>query len=398
MKTKLIFLIGDGMGDRPVDSLDGKTPLEAAETSAMDALAAQCCAGVAHSIPDSMPPGSDVANMSILGFDPEKHHTGRGPIEAAAMGLDLGPDDLAYRLNLVVVEDFGPRGIMRDYSGGHIGNAQAHAVIELLREKVQVEGFEFHPGVSYRHILVHRGGASRPEAGVELRPPHDITDAPIGEDFGRLEGNQALFEVVTASHRALAEHMPEPAVNAVWPWGQGRALILPDFQETYGLKGAVITAVDLVRGLGRAANMRVLDVPGATGLLDTDYEGKVQAALDFLGSGGEFVYLHVEAPDECGHSGVCEDKIEAIRRFDSRIVAPVTEALGDEAAIMVTCDHYTPLEIRTHSREPVPFALRSGGCAEHALPGFSERAALGTGLTVAPGHELMGWALRRIGS
>jgi 2,3-bisphosphoglycerate-independent phosphoglycerate mutase len=398
MKTKLIFLIGDGMGDRPVDELDGKTPLEAAETPAMDALARDCCAGVARTIPDSMPPGSDVANMSLIGFDPAVHHTGRGPIEAAAMGLDLGPDDLIYRLNLVVVDDFGPDGTMRDYSGGHITTEQSHEVIELFRNAVEAEGFEFFPGVSYRHILVQRGGATRPEAGVEIRPPHDITDKPVREDYETLEGNPALLNVMRECSRLLAERMPELAPNAVWPWGQGRPLMLPDFEKAYGMKGAVISAVDLVRGLGRACGMEVIDVPGVTGLLDTNYEGKVAAALDFL-ERGDFAYLHVEAPDECGHSGITADKVEAIRRFDSRVVAPVAKALeGRDTAVLVTCDHFTPLAERTHTKDPVPFMLSVPDCRGKLMHGFTEKTAANTGTLVDPGHELMRWVLGRFGS
>ena len=395
---KLIFLIGDGMGDWPVDELDGKTPLEAAETPAMDALANDCCAGLARTVPDSMPPGSDVANMSLFGFDPEKYHTGRGPIEAAAMGLNVGPDDLIYRLNLVVVDDFGPKGTMRDYSGGHVTTDQAREAIELFRKEVRIEGFEFHPGVSYRHILVHRGGAAEPEAKVEIRPPHDITDKSIAEDYRTLEGNPALLGLMHECSRLLSERMPDVAPNTVWPWGQGRPLMLPNFEEAYGMKGAVISAVDLVKGLGRACGMEVIEVPEVTGLLDTNYEGKVAAALDFL-ERGDFAYLHVEAPDECGHSGITADKVEAIRRFDSRVVAPIAKALeGKDTAVLVTCDHFTPLIERTHTKDPVPFMLSVPGCRGDLIDGFTEKTAAQSGIMVEPGHDLMNWVLSRFES
>lgn len=397
MPPKIIFLIGDGMGDWPVDELDGKTPLEAAHTPAMDAMAGNCCAGTARTVPEGQPPGSDTANMSLMGFDPLTHHTGRGPIEAAAMGLELDRDDLVFRLNLVNVEDFGPGGTMRDYSAGHIDGQKAAEIVSRLQDRLGGAEFDFFPGVSYRHILVQRGGAKAPEAKLFVNPPHDITDKPIADDFAAYS-KSALFPLMQAAHEMLAADNLDTKATSIWPWGQGRPLKLPSFKSQYGLNGAVISAVDLVRGLGRACGMEVLHVHGATGLLDTNYEGKVEAAAHFLKSGGDFAYLHVEAPDECGHSGICADKVEAIERFDRRIVGPIVEALGDEAAILVACDHFTPLAVRTHTPEPVPFMLAAPGCRDALAGGYTEKTCAGAGLSIDPGYKLMRWVLDTVKS
>lgn len=396
MAKKLIFLIGDGMGDWPVEELGGLTPLEFAETPSMDALAGKCVSGLARTVPESMPPGSDVANMSLLGFDPAKHHTGRGPIEAAAQGLKLAPDDLVFRLNLVSVSAPGESGAMLDYSSGHIETTASKPLVEMLEKELGGGGISFVPGIQYRHLLVVRDGAGSPEAEVHVRPPHDITGRSIAADLRAMAGTrlQDLFE---RAAMLLASPGNKTRANCIWPWGQGRPLILPDFKETYGLKGAVISAVDLVKGLGRASNMEVIEVPGVTGLLDTNYEGKVAAALDFL-KRGDFVYLHVEAPDECGHAGIARHKVEAVSRFDKRVVGPVVSGLeGLDAAVLVTCDHFTPLAERTHTKDPVPFLLRAPGQGEKLPGGFSEHNAAGTGLVIDPGHELLSRVLERIG-
>ncbi|WP_029898508.1 2,3-bisphosphoglycerate-independent phosphoglycerate mutase [Desulfohalovibrio reitneri] len=391
---RLVVLVADGMGDWPVEELGGKTPLAAAETPVMDRLAARGTLGLCRTVPKGMPPGSDVANMALLGFDPSVHHTGRGPIEAAAQGIEAGPDDLIWRMNLVRADNFGPDGIMRDYAGGHISTAEAAPLVRRLAEAAEGLGLEPVPGVQYRHLLVQRGGASTPAANVDARPPHDITDQPIGPDLEEWAKAPEMLRFVERANEIMRG--AGVAANAVWPWGQGRPLALPPFAEAFGLRGAVISAVDLVRGLGRACSMEVLEVPGATGLLDTNYQGKVDAALDFLNRGGEFVYLHVEAPDECGHSGVAEDKREAVRRFDKRIVAPLMESL-DDTAFLVTCDHLTPLTLRTHHPDPVPFLLWSPGLEGPGAEAFTEDAAAASGLLVEPGHDMLGWALRRLG-
>lgn len=392
MSRKLLFLIADGMGDWPLDELSGKTVLQAAKTPNMDALAAKGICGRAQTVPHGMPPGSDIANMALLGYAPAKHHTGRGPIEAAAQGLELDPDDLVWRLNLVTTSEFSFAGQMFDYSAGHIGTEQAHALINDLQKNLGDEVFSFVPGVQYRHLLVQKGGAVAPEADIHIRPPHDILDKPIEEDFLQFSKSDRLSTLMMRSATRLSSEENTSAANACWPWGQGRPLLLPDFEETFGLKGAVISAVDLVKGLGRASGMTVLDVEGATGLLDTNYAGKVEATLDFMEE-GDFAFVHLEGPDECGHGGDVAGKIEAISRFDSQIVAPLIKALPD-AAVFIACDHFTPIVERTHTMDPVPFLLSWPGCnTPSGLTCFDEETTKAAGLSIDPGHGLMQWVL-----
>lgn len=389
---KFLLLIGDGMGDYPIPEFGNRTVLQAAHTPAMDALTARGVSGLCRTVPQGLPPGSDVANMSLLGFDPASLHTGRGPIEAAAQGLDLAPDDLVWRCNLVTVSEYGPQGLMRDYSAGHIDTPTAHALVEDLRATLGTAPFDLVPGVQYRHLLVQRGAGHSPEAALPIRPPHDILDQPIAPDLEQYAACPPLQAFLQAAAQRLASTGGK--ANALWPWGQGRPLILPDFATTFGLQGAVISAVDLIRGLGRAAGMQVLQVPGVTGLLDTNYEGKVQAALDFLVH-GDFVCVHVEAPDECGHGGDPAQKREAVERFDSRIVAPLAAALP-EAAILVVCDHFTPCSVRTHVADPVPFALAWPGCTPDTAARYDELSAAATGLFFEQGHALLPWALTQV--
>jgi 2,3-bisphosphoglycerate-independent phosphoglycerate mutase len=394
---KLVFLVADGMGDWPLEELGGATPLQAAHTPNMDRLAREGVVGTCATVPEDMAPGSDVANMSLLGFEPAKWHTGRGPIEAAAMGLELAAEDLVYRLNLVTVSEFSHTGRMLDYSAGHIGTDPARILIEDLREHCLPKGFELFPGVQYRHILVQKGAAKSPEAALAVRPPHDITDQPIAPDFELLKQSPALWDFVSRAAERLEGSRNPTKANAVWPWGQGGVLRLPGFFETFGLRGAVVSAVDLVKGLGRAAGMEVIDVDGATGLLDTNYQGKVDAALSFLDR-GDFVLVHLEGPDECGHGGLINDKIEAIARFDARIVGPILEALeGQDVAIMGACDHFTPIAVRTHTKDPVPFFLWGKGVPPGGATAFTEEIAAGTGLHIEQGRKLLPFALERLG-
>ncbi len=397
MRPKLLFLIADGMGDFPLDALGGKTPLMAAATPHIDKLACRGRAGLVQTIPKGMEPGSDTANMALLGFDPTVHHTGRGPVEAAAKGLELDPDDLVWRLNLVTVSNFATDGLMRDHSAGHIDPAKAEEIVQDLGQLLGDETFQIHTGVQYRHLLVQRNGVGSPEEGLCPNPPHDILDKPIAPDLAEFAKAPRLDQLVRRAVERLTMTGKGTAANAVWPWGQGRPLHLPNFKKTHGLQGAVITAVDLVRGLGRAAGMEVLDVPGATALLDTNYEGKAQTALRFLQEGGDFVYLHVEAPDECGHSGNVEDKVEAIRRFDERIVGPIVEVLGDQAAYLIACDHLTPIALRTHVSDPAPFLFAAPGMNSGEAEHFDEDTAKASGLAIELGHDLIPWCLKNSG-
>ena len=396
---KILFLIADGMGDWPGPG-DKKTPLAEAETPNMDALARHCCAGLIQTVPPGMAPGSDTANMALIGFDPQKHLTGRGPVEAAAQGLKLAPNDLVFRLNLVTVTEPNTKGLMLDYSAGHIDTAKSTELIldlrEFLRKLLGGEDFALYPGVQYRHLLVLKKKADSTESRLHVRPPHDITGRKIAPDLETFERSPVLSGLFYGAARRLAAASNTTPANAVWPWGQGRSLFLPDFREAYGLKGAVISAVDLVKGLGRASRMTVLDVAGATGLLDTNYAGKVRAALDFLEQ-GDFVYLHVEAPDECGHAGNREEKIEAVARFDAQIVGPLRKALAErDVAFFITCDHLTPLREKTHVSDPVPFLLNHPKCREHKLSAFTEETAGKTGLFIDPGHTTLSWVRKKI--
>jgi 2,3-bisphosphoglycerate-independent phosphoglycerate mutase len=395
---KLLYLIADGMGGWPLDELGGKTTMEAAVTPNMDELAATGSVGLAQTVPEGMAPGSDVANMALLGFDPATYHTGRGPIEAAAQGLALGPDDLVWRLNLVTVSKLTIDGVMRDYSSGHIASDISRPLVEKLQEKLGNETYTFYPGIQYRHLLVQKDGALTDDAKLFINPPHDITDKPIKLDLRAFSRSPNLWDLLFEARDLLADRaVNRSAANSIWPWGQGRPLNLPDFKETFGLDGAVISAVDLIKGLGFASGMAVVDVPGATGLLDTNYEGKVDAALNFL-KDHDFVFVHLEGPDECGHGGSAKDKVEAISRFDARVVAPLREALKDEeTAWIVTCDHFTPIAEKTHTTDPVPFILNGPGCAPSRVDGFSEKNAASSGLKLDNGHELLAHALKTFG-
>ena len=402
---KLLFLIADRMGGWPGEMPGEKTCLEAAATPNMDELAAAGVVGTCRTIPEGMAPGSDVANMSLLGFNPAQLHTGRGPIAAAAQGLQLDPDDLVWRLNLVRVSELSPTGRMLDYSSGHITTEASEPLVRDLQANLGDECFQFYPGVQYRHLLVHKHGAGEPEATLKISPPHDITDKSLHADLREFSRSALMWDLLFLAEERLAETAKHTQANAVWPWGQGRPLILPDFHTTFGRRGAVISAVDLVRGLGRAAGMEVLDVPGATGLIETNYQGKVDAALSFL-EHGDFAFVHLEGPDECGHAGNAVEKTEAISRFDARIVGPLREALGgqiggQDVALLITCDHFTHIAEKTHTPDPVPFVLWHPGCAATGcelpeVPAFSEALARSTGLVIEAGHELLPWALHQL--
>lgn len=397
MTKKLIFLIADGMGDWPVESLGGKTPLEAAHTPHMDALAREGSVGLCRTVPQGLPPGSDVANMALLGCDPNVFHTGRGPIEAVAQGLELTADDLIWRCNLVQVSQWADSGIMLDYSAGHIDTTTGTRLMRMLQERLGGDGLNFYPGVQYRHLLTQAGRANEGEARLVMRPPHDILDQSIGEDLNRYRRIPALWAVVNEAAALLADPMlNQSKANAIWPWGQGRSLRLPLFTERFGLHGAVISAVDLIKGLGRAMGMTVLDVPGATAWLDTNYAGKVRAALDFL-EHGDFIFMHIAAPDECAHQGSLENKVRAIADFDAHVVGPMHNGLKDQdCAFLIACDHLTPLAIRTHVADPVPFLLWPGIHGAASTFSFSENQATSTGLTLDRGEELLPWVLRSL--
>lgn len=390
---KTVFLVADGMAGWPLDILGGRTTLQAASTPTLDGLAPKSRVGLCRTVPHGMPPGSDVANMSLLGYDPGAHHTGRGPIEAAAQGLDLDPDDLVWRMNLVNLTELSADGVMLDYSSGHIDTASAAPLVARLAEMAGGGPFKPVQGIQYRHLLVQRNGARTPASGLAIRPPHDILDQNIAQDLAAFASFPELHAFMGKAHDFLRSETSSQATS-IWPWGQGKPLWLPAFAQRFGLSGAVVSAVDLVKGLGRAAGMDVLEVDGATGLIDTNYEGKVRAALDFLQS-GDFVYLHVEAPDECGHMGDAHLKKRAIELFDQRIVAPVLAALANEdATIVVTCDHFTPVARRTHTEDPVPFLVyRTRSPRTDGPAVFDEMTAQQANLFLHEGRDLLPFCL-----
>jgi 2,3-bisphosphoglycerate-independent phosphoglycerate mutase len=387
---QILFLVADGMGDWPLESLDNQTPLQAARTPNMDRLAKTGCMGTCQTVPHGMQPGSDVANMALLGYAPQTYHTGRGPIEAAAQGLKLDPDDLVWRLNLVSVSGFDEHSRMLDYSAGHIKNEVAREIVGHLQKNLGDEIFTLYPGIQYRHLLVQKNGRTAPEADLVINPPHDITDQSIAADLAIYGTSPRLLSLLTRAREVMRPWSNRCAANAVWPWGQGTPLLLPDFEKTFGHRGGVISAVDLVKGLGRAAGMDVLEIPGATGFLDTNYQGKVDAAREYLDR-GDYVYLHVEAPDECGHMGDPAKKIRAIEDFDAKILGPLLDSHGDRDILWVlTCDHFTPIVRKTHTTDPVPFVVRAQGLEpNHATNNFTEALAAQTGLTLDSGPALM---------
>lgn len=398
-RPRYVVLVGDGMGDYPLDELEGRTPLEVAATPHMDELALRGELGNVLTIPPGMEPGSDVANMSLLGYDPKIYHTGRAPLEAASMGVRLGPTDVAYRCNLVTL-DRGEDGVTRmgDYSAGHISTSEAHELIAALQEALAGSPLKLFPGVSYRHLLLWPGGRD----DLRTTPPHDITGEAT-ESYGAIYRREPLLlQFLERAASILADHPVNRArrnegrrpANAVWLWGQGKAPAMPTLAARWGLRGAMISAVDLLKGMGVYAGLEPIAVPGATGYLDTNYAGKVEAALRSLEE-GDFVYLHIEAPDEAGHEGSLEKKIQAIEDFDRQVVGPMVEGLKrfPKVNLLVVTDHLTPIHVRTHVADPVPFLLVEDLQASAAKTlrregGYNERHAAACGLHLPDGFSL----------
>jgi 2,3-bisphosphoglycerate-independent phosphoglycerate mutase len=407
---KYIILLGDGMADRPRADLGGRTCLQAAKTPNLDQLASAGQVGMVSTVPDGYAPGSDVANLSVLGYDPRKYYTGRSPLEAASIGVSLGPDDVAFRCNLVTLRVTGSGSaagrrrtfLMEDFSAGHISTNEARTLIEEIGGKLGTEHIRFYPGVSYRHLMVWKGGKDR----IDCTPPHDIQDKDIQDYLPRGEGDDIINELMEASFDILTNHpvnkgrleAGKRAANSIWLWGQGRRPSMPTFREKYGLEGAVISAVDLTKGLGVYAGFEVITVPGATGWIDTNYVGKAEHALFALKS-KDIVYLHVEAPDEAGHTGDVKNKIKAIEDFDEFIVGNIVHGMKqfDEYRILALPDHPTPLEIRTHSAEPVPFVLYDSRSERKGVPvTYDERIAdRKDALVFKEGYKLMDYFLKK---
>lgn len=396
MKIKYVVVLGDGMADRPLVELNGQTPLSYARTPHMDRLASGVL-GMVRTVPEGFAPGSDVANLAVMGFDPRLYYTGRSPLEAVSMGINLGREDVAFRCNLVTLSTEGPleEKTMVDYSAGEISSEESRQLISAVNEAVGEEGRRFYPGISYRHLLVWMGGP----VGVNLTPPHDISGRPVGAYLPQGERASEILTLMQRGAEVLQNHPVNKArqeralrpANAVWFWGQGRKPSLPRFVDQYGLEGAVISAVDLIKGIGRCAGMDVIDVPGATGNIHTNFRGKAEAALAALQQGVDFVYVHVEAPDEAGHQGDLETKIRAIEAVDKDVLGEIIHGLqGFEAyRLMVLPDHPTPLETRTHADDPVPFAMGDRESLTREPCSYSERSASASGLYVPDGPALL---------
>lgn len=398
---KFMILLGDGMADFPLDELDGKTPLDVANTNAMDRLVREGISGQFCPIPEGYPAGSDIGNLSVFGYDPQESFTGRAPLEAANQGIIPRENQLVFRCNLVTLED----GRMRDFTADHISSEEAAELIDALNTSLGDDTLRFIPGVSYRHLcLIEREGAEL-KILQELRctPPHDIIAKYYSVYIEALKAVDPVGTVFDRSHGVLSDHAVNrtrveagklPA-NSVWLWGQGGAPKIELYQERFGITGAVVSAVDLVNGIARCAGFEVLEVPGITGYVDTNYEGKVEAALDAL-ERHDLVYVHVEAPDEAAHEGDAPLKIRAIQDFDQRVVRPCLEAAKErgDVRLLVAPDHVTSITSRTHAGGPVPFAMWGPGIWPNGLEAFSEREAARAGLLYPAGHELIRFLIR----
>jgi 2,3-bisphosphoglycerate-independent phosphoglycerate mutase len=424
--VKYALIIPDGSADEPQESLGGRTPLAAADTPAMDAVAREGVVGRASNVPPSLPAGSDVACLSLLGYDPLEHFTGRAPLEAAAQGIELGPEDWAIRCNLVTVEN----QTMRDFTAGHISTEEARALLATVQEHLGSDVLQFCAGVSYRNLLVHRGeavskssalhfsppaplpqgarGESAPKppysSDTRTTPPHDLTDKSVLDDYPRGPGSSLLSQLMSDSVGLFAEHSVNiqrrragklPATN-IWLWGQGRTPALRSFQTAYGKRGAMITAVDLLRGLAALIGWRRIEVPGATGYTDTDYAAKGRYAIEAISNPDtDLVCVHVEATDEASHEGDTAGKIRALEQIDRHIVAPLHTALKEQGdyRILISPDHPTPLRLKTHSHGAVPFALAGTGITADASSTYDEAAAARSSLAFEAGWKSMGYFL-----
>jgi len=392
---KYIILLGDGMADYPLKKLGGKTPLEFAKIPNMDSIAGKGTLGMIDTIPPGFPPGSDVANLSVLGYDPAKYYTGRGPLEAASMGVRLGPDDVAFRCNLVTLGS-GEETIMEDFTAGHITSEESREIIYDINSEIASDVFWFYNGVSYRHLFVWKGGS----ASLDTTPPHDISGRAVKNYLPGGDGAEELIKLIQSSREILRDHPVNRArlsegrkpANSIWLWGQGRAPEIDPLTEKYNLKGGIISAVDLLNGIGIYAGLEIIHVDGATGYIDTNYLGKAQKALKAIRR-MDFIFLHVEAPDEMGHEGDIEGKIKAIENFDEKVVGTILNEIHllDDFRIIVLSDHPTPVSLMTHTSDPVPFAVLSSVDGENLenCKSYGETSAKNSGILVSPGHLLM---------
>jgi 2,3-bisphosphoglycerate-independent phosphoglycerate mutase len=397
---KYIVILGDGMADEPVDELGGKTPLEAAYKPVIDRLAACGEVGLVKTVPDGVPPGSDAANLSVMGYDPRIYCTGRSPLEAVSMGVPLADTDVAFRCNLVTLSDDEPYAskTMIDHSSDEIATDDAAKLIETIRRHLDTDEFRFYPGRSYRHLLVWQNGCT----GNSTTPPHDILERTVTPYLPKGDNSSVLLRMMEQSVALLRDHPVNICrkkaglrqASSIWLWGEGKRPALPDFREKYGLKGSVISAVDLILGIGICAGLEPVEVAGATGNIHTNFAGKAQAVIDrLLRFDRDFVYLHIEAPDECGHRHEVDNKVKSVEIIDRQVVAPIKEALdasGEDYSIMVLPDHPTPLRLRTHTSDPVPYIIyRNTSTAQSGIHSYTEKTGASTGMYIEEGFRLM---------
>ena len=396
---KYVVVLCDGMADYPVPALGGKTPMMCADKPHIDALAQKGEVGLVRTVAAGLKPGSDVANMSVLGFDPKKYYPGRSPLEAASIGVDLKDTDVTLRTNLVTLSD-EPNyedKTMVDYCAGDISTAEAAEIMQDVEAHFGNEMFKFYAGVSYRHCLVWANGTT--DLG-NMTPPHDISGRVVGEYLSKSENAVPLIQMMKDSYAFLSEHPvnkkrvaegKRPA-NSIWMWGEGKKPMLPAFSDVYGKKGAIVSAVDLLKGIAKCAKMEAPEVEGATGYIDTNFEGKALAAVDALKNGCDFVYIHLEAPDECGHRNEPENKVKAIEMIDSRVLPIVLDglkAIGEDYKIMVLPDHPTPIVTQTHAADPVPYLIYHKANEKQGVDSINEETAKNTGVFIENGPDIM---------
>ncbi len=397
---KYIIVIPDGMGDTPLKELKEKTPLEFANTSNMDFIAQNGLVGLIKTIPDGMPAGSDVGNLSALGYNPKKYFFGRASLEAANLEIEIKKDEVVFRCNFVTIDN----GSMLDYSAGHISSKEAKSLIESLNVEINIPDIKFYTGKSYRHLLVMKCLDPKVFTQIQCTPPHDILNQNIQEYLPSGEGSQKLLSIMERAQNILKNHqvnkvrvdLKQNPANAIWLWGQGTKPNIPTFKQKFGINGSVISAVDLVNGIGKLARLKIIDVPGATGYYDTNYIGKAQYALDSLKE-NDFVFIHIEAPDEASHNGDLKMKIACIERIDKEVVGTILNHFNgkDDFRILILPDHKTPVEKRTHTSDPVCFEMFGKGIPKGKHSCFGEQEAQDSDLFFETGEELVDYFIKR---
>jgi 2,3-bisphosphoglycerate-independent phosphoglycerate mutase len=403
---KYVVILGDGMADYPIKELGGATPLQCAKKPTLDSLAKQGSLGLVKTVPEGMSPGSDTANLSVMGYDPHRYYSGRSPFEAASMGVDLKETDITFRCNLVTLsaEASYEDKVMLDHSAGEITSREGAELIRGIDERWGQKNIVFYPGISYRHLMVWHEGPYR----WSLTPPHDILGKKVGAYMPAGEKSEIISLMMQESTSFLENHPVNQRraerglglANSLWIWGEGKKPLLPSFSHKYGLKGSVISAVDLIKGIGICAGLEIIEVPGATGNLDTNFQGKAEYALKALRSGQDFVYIHLEAPDECSHRNELENKIKSIELIDEQVIKVVKEGLdlqGEDYRLMILPDHYTPVSLRTHTDDPVPFLIYdSHQLEENPHQAFDEKHAQEAGIYLSEGYRLMDHFLQQV--